>query len=53
MEETGVGIDEKLVRVEAVSVSRLIRAVHTVTIELARTYAGDVAVPDLISLLRK
>ena len=49
----GIGIEEQLVRVEAVPAPRLVGAVHAIAVELSRLQAGDIAVPDLIRPLRQ
>src|SRR5215467_13480298 len=43
-----IGIDEKLVRIEAKSPLGLIRAMDPVTVELSRHYIVEVAVPDIL-----
>src|SRR5581483_1559984 len=42
-----VGVDEQLARVEAQAAGRVVRAVDAVAVELARTDARHVAVPDV------
>ncbi len=42
-----VGVDEQLVGVEAMPLLRLERPVGAVAVELSRTQARDIAVPDL------
>ena len=44
----GVGVDQQLVRVEAVAVRRVVGAVHAVAVELARPHVRQIAVPDLV-----
>src|SRR3954454_19329517 len=48
-----VGIEKKLVRVEAVAGARIEWPVHTVAIELARPAVGQVPMPDFIREFRK
>ena len=47
----GVGIDQQLVRVEAVAVPRIVRSVDAIAVELPRPHVGQVAVPDLMGHL--
>ncbi|MCY1418087.1 hypothetical protein D9M71_336340 [compost metagenome] len=46
----GVGIDQQLVGVEAVSGVGLVGAVHPVAVDLSRMGVGQVAVPDLVGV---
>ncbi len=48
-----IGVEQQLVRVEAVAGVGLVRAVHAVAVALARPRVGQVAVPDLVRHLRK
>src|SRR4051794_6061070 len=45
----GIGVDEELVRVEAVSALGLVAAVNPIPIELSRRYIVQIAVPDVLS----
>jgi hypothetical protein len=47
----GVGIDQQLAGIEAVTGRGLIRAVHAIAIDGAWPRVGQVAVPDLIGVL--
>lgn len=49
----GIGVEQQLVRIEAVAAIRLPRAVGTVAVDQARFHAGQVAVPDFIGALRQ
>jgi hypothetical protein len=51
MQPLGVGIDQQLVRVEAVAGLRLIGAVDAIAVEPARAQVGQIAVPDLVGEL--
>ncbi len=46
-----IGIEQQLLRVEAMAVLRLVRAVHAIAVQLPRPRLGQVAVPDLVRLL--
>ena len=48
-----IRIDQELMRIEAVAVLRLIRAVHPVAVELARTGIRQIAVKDMIGTARQ
>jgi hypothetical protein len=48
----GVGVQQKLVRVEPMAVARLVRAMGTVAVEQPRAGLRQVAVPDLIGAFR-
>ena len=52
-EPLGIGIEQQLVRIEAVAVLRLVRPVHAVAVELARRDVGQIAVPDIVGALRQ
>ena len=45
-----IGIEQQLVRVEAVPVRRLVGAVHAIAIDRARPRVRQVAVPDLVGV---
>src|SRR5262249_6929651 len=47
----GVRVDQQLRRIEAIADWRIVRAVHTIPIELARPNVGEIAMPDLIGAL--
>jgi hypothetical protein len=49
----GIGVEEELVRVEAVAGVRRMRAVHAVAVDRARARIGQVAVPDLVGEFRQ
>src|SRR4029077_20688624 len=48
-----IGIDQELVRIEAQSALRVIRAVNAVAVELAGSNIAEVAVPDILGTFRK
>ena len=50
-DDLGVGIQDQLVRVEAMAEVRRVRAVHAVAVQLARMHVRQVAVPDHVGLL--
>src|SRR5690606_28756730 len=52
-ERLGVGVEQQLVRVEAVAGARLVGAVDAVAVERAGPNVGQVAVPDLVGMLRQ
>ena len=47
----GVGVDEQLVGVEAMTVLRVVGPVHAIAIDLTGVGVGQVAVPDLVGVL--
>ena len=47
-----VGVEQQLVRVEAVTLFRPVRTVHAVAVEQTGAFARQIAVPDEIGLLR-
>ena len=47
----GVGIEHDLVRIEAMSVGRLVRSVDAIAVKLSRANVGQVAVPDQVAAL--
>src|SRR5205823_4508558 len=47
----GIGIEQHLVRIEAMALSRLVRTVDAVAVQLLRSSVRQIAVPDLIGLL--
>jgi hypothetical protein len=47
----GVGIDQQLAGIEAVTGRRFIGPVHAIAIDRARSRIGQVAVPDLVGVL--
>ena len=49
----GIGIEQKLVGIEAVTGGRLIRAVDAVAIHGPRPRIGQIAVPDLVGVFRQ
>src|SRR5262249_45409701 len=48
-----IGIEQQLVGIEAVSSSGLVRAVNAIAIECPWPRIGEVAVPDLVGVLRQ
>ncbi len=48
-----VGVDQQLVRVEAVAVLRLIRTMHAVAVKLARRHVRQIDVPHVIGAFRQ
>ena len=48
-----IGIDQELVRIEAVAVARVVGSVHAIAVELARAKALDIDVPDLVRAARQ
>jgi hypothetical protein len=46
----GVGVDQQLVRVEAVPLFRPVRAVDPIAVKLARTDIGQIDMPDLVGV---
>jgi hypothetical protein len=48
-----VGIEQQLIGVETVPGFRLIGPVHPIAVDRASTHVGDVAMPDLIGVLRQ
>src|SRR5215472_10486376 len=49
----GVGVEQQLVRIEAMAVARVVWAVHAVGIDRARPCLGQIAVPYLVGVLGK
>ena len=49
----GIGIEQELVGIEAVSVLRLVRPVHAIAVKLPGADAGDMPVPDIAGSLRQ
>ena len=49
----GVGVEQKLVGIEAVTGSRLIRSMDAVAIHGSRPRIGQIAVPDLVGIFRQ
>src|SRR5262245_51144597 len=49
----GIGIDQKLVRIEAKAALRLIRAVDPIAVELPRRHVVEITVPDVFGALRQ
>ena len=49
----GIGVDQKLVRVEAMARLGLIGAMHAIAIDHAGACIGQVSVPDLVRELRQ
>jgi hypothetical protein len=47
----GVGVQQQLVRIEAVSLLRPIRTMDPVAVQLARTHFRQIGMPDLVGLL--
>src|SRR5690606_7786863 len=47
----GIGLDQQLVRIEAMAARRIIESVNPVAIEKARASLGQIAVPDLVRSL--
>ena len=52
-EPLAVGIDQQLVRIEAVPGLRIVGAVHAIAVELAGLRVGQIAVPDILGALRQ
>ena len=50
VQRLGVGVDQQLVRVEAVAVLRVVGAVDAVAVELPGPHVGQIAVPDLVGV---
>src|SRR5215510_9880714 len=50
---TGIGIDQEFVWVEALSRRWLVRPMHAIAVDRARPRIGEVAVPDLVGVLRQ
>src|SRR6185437_2075153 len=50
-EPFGVGLDQQLVGIEALSLLRAVRAVHPIAVEKTRPRLGKVTVPDLVRAL--
>ena len=48
-----IGIEHDLVRIEPVSLLRIVRAVHAITVKLTKLNVGQIAVPDNIGLFRQ
>ena len=48
-----VGIDQQLVRIEAVARFRRVGPVHAIAVELARRDVGEIDVPDVLGALRQ
>src|SRR5579875_2581037 len=48
----GIGIEKEFRRIKSVTIHRCIRTMHTIAIELPRSYLRQVNMPDLICLLR-
>ena len=48
-----IGIEQQLVGVETVPGFRLIGPVHPIAVDRARTHIGEIAMPDLIGVLRQ
>ena len=48
----GIRVKQQLVVVKAMAIQRIIRAIDTVAIELARRYVLKIAMPDMIGILR-
>jgi hypothetical protein len=46
-----VGIQQQLIRIEAMTLLRFIRSMHSVTVNGAGTDACDIAVPDFVRVL--
>src|SRR3954447_7539690 len=49
----GIGIEQQLVGVEAVTVLRLVRTIDAVAVELSRRDVVQIAVPDVLGPLRQ
>ena len=49
----GIGIEQQLVRVEAMAVLRLVRPVGAIAVDQAGARVGQVAVPDLVGAFRQ
>src|SRR5450631_964795 len=52
-EPLAVGVDQELVRVEAVPGLRVIGPVHAIPVELAGLSVGQITVPDILRALRQ
>ena len=50
---TGIGVNKQLIGIEAVTVLRIVRAIHTVTIQRPRFQIRHIAVPDLMGIFRQ
>lgn len=49
----GVGVEQQLVRIEAMAVVRLIRTVHAIAVKLSRRNVVEIAVPDVLGSFRQ
>ena len=49
----GVGVDKQLMRVEAMSVFRVVGAMNAITVQRARLQVRHIAVPDLMGIFRQ
>lgn len=49
----GIGVEQQLVRIETMAVFRLIRPVHAIAIELARRDVVEIAVENVLVVLRQ
>ena len=52
-ELAGIGIDQQLVGIEAVTVRRIVSTVNPITVKRAGFQAGDIAMPDFVGELRQ
>jgi hypothetical protein len=53
MKKLGVGIDQQLVRIEAMAVGRVVRAMHPVAVKQSGPGILEITMPDCIAVLRQ
>ena len=53
IEQTGIWIDQQLVRIKAMAIRRIVRAIHAIAVTLSRAHVGYAAMPEIAFPLQR